>query len=299
MIRDISGLSGSATSKLFCFLFFSLTIASPTFGDDRFWDDGKRGYYWYEDPIVDPEIKALPTEEEKLPPSSISKVPEPDNYTYEALFDLYPDKFQVVIDQRLKHAVHKPTEESVKRFLEAADVAKKKSRLMANVAGYVALQNPQLTGESRYPINQPGRRAFIEKREKEVREILEQYHDRYAIVAFYQEGCSYCVAQDQMLEHFKFMYQWPVRKIDIHQDPQLAAKFNVSITPTLLLVSREKEDQMLLSSGVISFEDLTERVYRMVRILEGLSDPERFYDMGFEEPVKNGITHTSYKRSDR
>ena len=250
---------------------------------NQFWEDRKRGYFWYEDPVFEEPVQERGEAHDVPFPTEKNAQPKVDTYTYEDLFNLHPDQFQVVIDQRLKHAVHKPTEENVKRCLEATDVAKKKSRMMANVAGHVALQNPQLTGESSYPVSQPGRKAFIAMRSEEIQDVLDHYKDQYAIVAFYQPGCSYCTAQDEMLEHFRFLYQWQVRKLDIHENPEMAARFNVTITPTLLLVSREKQKEMLLASGVISFEELSERVYRVVRMLEGLSDPEHFYDMEFQK----------------
>ena len=112
---------------------------------DTFWEDRKRGYFWYDDPVLEEpkdEDQYVKDQQVIIQPQSEAS---PDNYSYEDLFDLHPDQFKVVIDARLKHAVHRPTEENVLRFLEATDVAKKKSRMMANVAGFVAMQNPRLT----------------------------------------------------------------------------------------------------------------------------------------------------------
>lgn len=210
----------------------------------------------------------------------------PDQYTYDELFDLYPDRFQVVIDRRLKHAVHRPTEENVLRFLEAADVAKKKSRLMANVAGYVAMQNPRLTGESRYPYSQPGRSVYIRQRNREIQTTLAKFKDRYAIIAFYQTGCGYCTAQEEILAHFEHLNGWTVRRIDIAENPGVAARFHVEITPTLLLVSRSTQRSRIISSGVIPMDQLTTRVYQLIRLMESRADPTEFYPMDFRKAVK-------------
>ncbi len=208
---------------------------------------------------------------------------KPDQYTYDELFDLHPDRFQVVIDERLKHAVHRPTEVNVLRFLEATDVAKKKSRLVANVAGYVAMQNPRLTGESRYPYSQPGRSAYIEKRNSEVQTTLEEFKDRYAIIAFNQMGCGYCQAQEEILAYFEHLNGWTVRRIDIAENPELATKFRVETTPTLLLVSRSTQKSQIVSSGVISLDQLTKRVYQLIRMMEDRADPKQFYQMDYQE----------------
>jgi conjugal transfer pilus assembly protein TraF len=244
-----------------------------------FWEDRQRGYFWYEDPVQ----KEVPVIEEESP--AVIMVPRkdgaPDTYSYEELFDLYPDQFQIMIDARLKTAVHHPTEQNVLKFLEAVDVAKNKSRTLANVAGYVAMQNPRLNGEYRYPYSQPGRGAYLKQRSAEIKTTLERYRDRYAIIAFNQQGCDYCISQEEILARFEILNRWKVRRIDINENPALTARFQVNITPTLLLVSRDTQGTQIISSGVIALDQLNKRIYRLVRFMEGINDPEQFYNMDF------------------
>ena len=250
----------------------------PALAADAFWEERQRGYYWYEDPIFTGD---LPRNEE-MPVAENSR-PQPDTYTYDEMLTLHPDQLNVVLDSRLKTAVHKPTEDNVLGFLEALDAAKQKSRALANVAGYVASQNPHLTGESRYPYSQPGRSAYLEQRSTEIEQTLEQYRDRYAIIAFNQHNCSFCASQEQILAHFEYLNGWKVRRVDIAQNPSLAARFNVQITPTLLLVSRESQGSKLISSGVIALDQLKKRIYRLVRLMEDKTNPEHFYEMNLSQ----------------
>jgi conjugal transfer pilus assembly protein TraF len=283
MTHDTSGLNRLTTSKRCCILFFSLLfITAPAWAADTFWEDRQRGYFWYEDPVQpDPEDQDVPVEDKAM--TSNPEQARPDQYTYDELFDLHPDRFQVVIDARLKHAVHRPTENNVLRFLEATDVAKKKSRLMANVAGYVAMQNPRLTGESRYPYSQPGRGEYVRQRNRDIEATLAEFKDRYAIIVFFQPGCGYCTSQEEILSHFEHLNGWTVRRIDITQNPSLAARFHVEITPTLLLVSRSTQKSRILSSGVISMDQLTTRVYQLIRLMERRADPTDFYPTAFHQ----------------
>ena len=128
MIHGISGSNRLPTSKRFYFLFFSLLLlASSALAGDTFWEDRKRGYFWYDDPIWQAPQDQGPTVTDRPVMIQPKGDESPDNYSYEDLFDLHPDRFEVVIDARLKHAVHRPTEENVLRFLEATDVAKKRA----------------------------------------------------------------------------------------------------------------------------------------------------------------------------
>lgn len=280
MIRATSDSSRWMTLKRCCVLCFSLLLnALPTMAADGFWEDRQRGYYWYEDPVLEKPQEAEIEGLSVIMQSEGKNIP--DNYNYDDLFDLHPDRFKVVIDARLKSAVHRPTEENVLRFLEATDVAKKKSRTMANVAGYVAMQNPRLTGESRYPYSQPGRNAYLAQRSHEIKTNLANFRDRYAIIVFNQKGCGYCESQEDILARFESLNRWPVRRIDINENPALAARFRVDITPTLLLVSRDTQESQIISAGVIALDQLNKRIYRLVRLMEGATDPEQFYNMDF------------------
>ena len=270
--------------KRCCVPCFSLLLmALPAMAGGEFWEDRQRGYFWYEDPVF-----KTPRDPESKEQSEI--IQSPDTYSYEELFDLHPDRFQVMIDSRLKTAVHHPTEENVKRFLEAVDVAKIKSRTLANVAGYVATQTPRLNrGEYRYPHSQPGRSAYLKQRSAEMKATLERYRDQYAIIAFNQEGCAYCASQEEILSRFEFLNRWSVRRIDINENPALAARFQVEVTPTLMLVSRDTHESQIISSGVIPLDQLNKRIYRLVRLMEGTTDPERFYNMDFNTAlISNG-----------
>lgn len=278
MILAILGLKRWLTLKRYCVLCFSLLVlANPAMAGNEFWEDRQRGYFWYEDPaFVEPFDLDINKQTVIIQP--------PDTHSYEELFDLHPNQFQVIIDARLKTAVHRPTEGNVLRFLEAVDVAKAKSRTLANVAGYVALQSPTLNGEHRYPHSQPGRSAYLKQRSAEMKTTLDQYRDRYAIIALNQEGCGYCSSQEEILARFEQLNHWQVRRIDINEDPTLAARFQVEITPTLLLVSRDTEKSQIIASGVIPLDQLNKRIYRLVRVMEGVTNPEQFYNMDFNTP---------------
>jgi conjugal transfer pilus assembly protein TraF len=254
-------------------------MALPAMAASDFWEDRQRGYYWYEDPVQ----KEVTVPDGESPAVIVPpwKAGLPDTYSYDELFNLHPDQFQVMIDARLKTAVHHPTEQNVLKFLEAVDVAKNKSRTLANVAGYVAMQNPRLNGEYRYPHSQPGRGAYLKQRSAEIKATLERYRDRYAIIAFNREGCTYCTSQEDILARFEFLNRWPVRRIDINENPALAARFQVDMTPTLLLVSRDTQKSQIISAGVIALDQLNKRIYRLVRLMEGTTVPERFYNMDF------------------
>ena len=101
--------------------------------------DGERwGFFWYDDRIKKEEINK---EEQKKRKETYPPL-KPDNLTYADLWDIHPDQFKKIIATRLKLAVQQPTESNVLRYIEAQDVAKRKSLAFTASMQFVAQKNP-------------------------------------------------------------------------------------------------------------------------------------------------------------
>ena len=61
---------------------------------NRFYQNTKHGWFWYEDPPLDPE------EQENKPekPKPSRKVPSLDNYLIDDLWNMHPDDFQGLLN---------------------------------------------------------------------------------------------------------------------------------------------------------------------------------------------------------
>jgi len=244
-------------------LFFSLVLVFPVFAAEpevepqSFYGDRQHGWYWY-------ETDDIPAEEDHLPELDV-------------LWNMHPDQFQVLIDQVTKKAVQNPTEENILDYIKMVDISRRKSVAFSSVVALVGQKNPQFaSNENSYPVTAPGQRALYQQRENEINQTIANSLDEFAIIMFTAEGCGFCESQSDILEYFNNIFAWQIRKIDINEHPAMAAKFQVEITPTLILVHRESGDFMPLSSGVISMADLKSRVYRSIRHMRGGADPQQW-----------------------
>ena len=66
--------------------------------------------------------------------------------------------------------------------------------------------------------------------------------------------------------------------MDISQNTSAAARFNISITPTLLLIEKGQEDYMSVAAGVITLTELERKLYRAIRYLQGSTRNDNFSD---------------------
>jgi len=235
-----------------------------------------KGFYWYHDGQQPDE---QPPEED---PDTQKRYP-----TYKELWDMHPDKFAPLLDQRLKLAIQYPTEENVYRYLQIQDVAMRKSLAFSAVAGIVAQKHPEFSNENQYPLNVPGQKALTRAKNEELDSYLESMQDKYALIVFVQDGCAFCETQKPILDLFMNKYAWEVKYLDINKYRQLADRYSVSMTPSILVLSRDQQEAMPLSSGVISVAELRARLFRSVRYMRGEVKPEQFYTKtGTSDPLK-------------
>ena len=130
----------------------------------------------------------------------------------------------------------------------------------------------------------PGAKAIQYKEtESERRNKIAISRDDFAIIYFASNTCSYCVEQDRILGYFKGRNNWTIKRVDKDQNPELAAKFNVTMTPTLLLIRKGVDDFMPITSGIISLSDLEDRVFMGIRLMNKETTPENFTTRDFQK----------------
>lgn len=254
-----------------------------TAGADTFYTDSDRpGYWWKKDPVAEeqpaPEKKRSPQKQEKQTEAPVKerRYPKLSDYSMQELYDMYPDDFQSLLDDFQKQAVQKPTKENVKGIMTMRDVARRKAAAYANVEQVVRLENSGLSLERDYPMSGPGKEVRKQLTQQEVAGRISAARDKFALIYFRQDGCQYCVAQEQILSYFVASRGWTVKPVDMRQRPDMAARFNITIAPSIILIKQGESMHLPMSSGVISLDELDGRVYNGIRYLNREIAPEQF-----------------------
>jgi conjugal transfer pilus assembly protein TraF len=248
-----------------------------------FYQGRKQGWYWYQ---------KEPVKMKKPKPGVPSKrsLPDLSNYTMPQLWDMYPDDFQALLNTFMKKAVQRPTEKNVLEYLTMQDIARRKSLAYASVTSYVEQKHPQLSTKAVYPVTAPGQAAVVSMRTREQERTIESGHEQFALIMFTREGCDFCEAQISIIAYFVNKYGWPVRIVDIERNPNMAARFNITMTPTIILVDKNSGKYMPISVGVISMSELSLKLYRTIRYLRGEITPEQWFMHDFERGTSNDVT---------
>lgn len=266
-----------------------VALAAPCRGERFYKDSDLPGYWWGKDPAEEqkeaPETAAPSPREEQRPqePKKAPRNPKLSDYTTQQLWDMHPDDFAALLEEFRKQAVQNPTDENVTAHLKVQDLARRKALAYQNAQQYALLKHPELSLERDYPISGPGKEAAKNMTNSDQESRISAARDNYGLVYFYQDGCPYCVAQQQILQYFIQSKKWTVKPVNIQTEPVAAARFNISTTPTIILVKKGDDGYLPVSSGVISIEELEGRIYNGVRLLDGEITPEQFNMRDFQK----------------
>ncbi len=265
---------------LICSLMFA---AGATAADQeaRFYDDTRHGWFWYEDP---PPVQ----DESEIKPDSASPLPRNisslDIYSIDQLWNMYPDDFQELLNVLQKKAVQTPTEQNIMEYLTMQDIARRKALAYTNATMYVTQKYGELFNVNHvYPTAGPGITARVRMQQNEIFQTVSRAGNDHALIFFVSPGCSFCEKQAGILAYFKDKYGWQIKTVDISRNINAAARFNITITPTLLLIKKGQEKYMTVTSGVIALSELERKLYRAIRSLQGNTRGDNFLMYDFQK----------------
>lgn len=247
---------------------------------NRFYQDTKRGWFWYEDPPPQQDRQKDDRKEQKTP----RRLPSLDQYSINELWNMYPDDFQELLNVLQKKAVQAPTETNIMEYLTMQDIARRKALAYTSATMYVTQKHGELFNVNHvYPTAGPGITARVQLQRDEISGTINRAGKDHALIFFVKQGCGFCEKQAQILAYFRDKYGWPIKTVDIGRNINAATRFNITITPTLLLVTKGQSNYMTVSSGVIALTELERKLYRAIRYLQGSTRGDNFLMYDFQK----------------
>jgi conjugal transfer pilus assembly protein TraF len=270
---------------LFSLLFAILCVCDAFAEDDKgFYYGRKGGFYWYEDE---------PPKEDGM----YFEMPEPDRFAYDDLWRMNPEKMAEVLENRKLIAIHTAADENglenARRYIEAQDVAKRKSMAFAGAVGLAAQMNPRLSYVNNASVVASAKHAYYQAKREELEGVLNSAAADFALIVFESPGCHYCEVQRPILEGFRATYGWTLRYMDIDEKRIMAEQYGIDITPSVLMIARGKDTAIPISSGVVSMADLKKRLMRAIRYVRGETEAAQWFN---EEGVTDPLEYAEKRR---
>jgi len=234
----------------------------------------KRGYWWGKGKL-NPE-SAEPEESQESEPDKMyqSLPPLPSD---EELMSMHPEELRKLDEQYLDNALflHEDPTKTEEYYRLVAAMRKKAKALAANTV-YNALQNPDINLIKDRPVSNQGRRLRAQQDQQLLNDKIDSSREQYALVLFTQRTCGLCEGARSTLRIFNRNHQWPIKEVDIDQNPQLASRHDVRSTPTTLLIRKHNKQAAVVALGDVTVPELERNIYSMARILEGDAMPAQF-----------------------
>ena len=248
-----------------------------------FYQESKHGWFWYEDPAPVEEERKEPTPETKSAASAPRDV-SLAHYSTETLWNMHPDDFQQLLNGLQKKAVQYPTEQNILEYLSIQDIARRKALAYANATQYVTQKRADLFNINQvYPTSSPGAVARVQMQQEEITGTIREAGDDHALLFFAAAGCGFCEKQAQILAYFVDKYGWQVKPVDMEREPNIALRFNITTTPTLLLIRQDREASMRIATGVATLPEIERNLYQAIRSMRGDTSMESFTTYDFQK----------------
>jgi conjugal transfer pilus assembly protein TraF len=207
-----------------------------------------------------------------------------DNYTIKEIWNLHPDEFQGLLNGVQKKAVQNPNEKNILEYLIMQDVARRKALAYANASKFVTQKySDKFNINQVYPTTTPGISARVQEQQKEISGTILAARENHALLFFVSQGCGFCDKQAAILTYFVEKYGWQIKPIDIGRHSTLAARFNITTTPTLVLIKNGTEQSMPIAVGVVALSEMERKLYQAIRYMGGETNIDTFQTYDYQK----------------
>ena len=97
-------------------------------------------------------------------------------------------------------------------------------------------------------------------------QTLAALKEQFTLGFFTVPGCHYCQQQKQTLRQFYQRYGWQIKEIDTIVHAELAKKFHVDVTPTLVIIKSNASGWLPISVGVEPLSTIEQSVFRAIQL---------------------------------
>lgn len=258
------------TFSVSLFLVSSSTIAIPdTSGIDypSVWQCDQSKFYWYCE---------RNTEEEQPEQASETHISAQE----EAVSKL--ESLQKDLKSKRALAIVNPTPENVAAYIALQNQSMEMASLFSDVWRRVIWQSPELNYEQKYPVNNAAINIRKQLTKAAQFSTLQEISQDWGIFFFFRSDCPYCHIMAQTLTLLSTengltiipvsldgggLPQFP----DPRTDNGMAVKLGVNEVPFMVLGNVRDQRLIPIGSGVISSQEIVERIYTLTATRPGES----------------------------
>ena len=242
---------------------------SSSWWTDTPWHRDDRGFLWYPDPAAVPEQMEPAKKEAK-------------KKTYKEMETIEEIQAEV---KRLKNlAILNPTDENVLNWLEANNWVMDKSSVFADTARRVTWANPQVDYNNRSTTVNIALAKQKDQRRVDFKQNMADLSRDHGIFFFYRSDCRFCHQQAPILKMLEAQYGIPVLAVSMDGGPipnfpnarpdngismKITHGQGITTVPAVYLVKKKTQEAIPLGTGVISSDEIAERIWILTQTKPG------------------------------
>ena len=245
---------------LVLFLLVSIFINSISYAYSDFYQENKRGWFWFE------EKEKLEEEKQRL--SGFH--PEPGETSTEAL-----QRFQTELEEKKAMMIMSPSIGNTKEFIRYQNEMYRKAGMVSKNMREVMLINPELNIARDIPISDEGIKIRKRAENNEKDQLLKSYAKSFKLLFFYRSDCIFCKNLAPVVETFAHRYGYKVASVTLDgkslelfpakYDRALIERFGVSRVPALYIYSEELKIAAPVVSGYAAIDEVENNMFYVLQ----------------------------------
>ncbi len=235
-------------------------VQSVVTAPQNYFEDRERGWFWYEDPVPEPDKKKA----KKVPQSAASSAPM---LSPREILKKQGENWEDV----MATAILYPSPENYRRYMAMTSQIQQQAQDFAT--GFK--ETLWVTPEYDYSLQSPTNTQAIAARNEEEFRLNESdlYHsaEKYGLLFFLRGDCPFCHRFAPVLKKFADHYGFEVIPVSVdggglpeYPNPRknnaLGRKLNISVVPALFLLNPETNAVATVGYGYSGWTELTEKV---------------------------------------
>lgn len=244
---------------------------APSLTGSAFYSDKERGWFWYEDPLLEEQTEEENTEIPASPAQEMESKQTPP--IKQETKPLSAEWFRKNMEKYRDKAIDEPTPQNVSAYMYLQRVMLDKAEKFTEISQQVVMNDPVLDENSRRPVATFGAFAMDDKSAQGTEKAAKQLAQSAGIWFFYSSTCTFCVKEAGVLKGLMNAYDFKVIPIaldglplpggefkDFTIDRGQAKKMGVDTTPALFLVKPGENGGVIqLGQGLLSGDEIIRR----------------------------------------